>query len=248
MRTLRGVVISDVHRPFHDKVLWSKVCKFVGEFKPDILVNNGDWMDMYSLGSYNADSVRKLQTISLSYEYKDANEGLSDLDAVTPATTRKVFMYGNHEDRYWREVDRGDRGKYGDALKSPTEALKLIERGYEVHDNWKQDFIKIGNRLEILHGLYTSVHVAKKHLDELQGSAIVGHSHRYNTFSIGQRTVWNIGFLGDMANPGFHYKPRSQREKWTQGFSVFHIDDNGDEFVEPVVIRGQRFVYGGKMY
>ena len=93
--------------------------------------------------------------------------GLDDIDNALgkyKKSCKKYFLYGNHEDRYFREVAKGDKAKYGSALLNPTEALKLQKRGYEVKDNWKDDFFTLGEHLDIIHGIYCNVHSAKKHL------------------------------------------------------------------------------------
>jgi predicted phosphodiesterase len=244
----RWLILSDVHVPFHDKDLLVKVLKLIVDARPYGLILNGDFLDLFSLGSYNADSLFFLKQIDLGEEYQAGNWVLSKLDSAMRAGSHKFFVYGNHEDRYFRELQKGDTAKYGDALRSPTEALKLRERGYTVLENWKQDFVKLGEHLEVTHGTHCNVHVAKKEMEESQSSVIVGHSHRFNTHVEGKRGGFNFGFLGDLESKYFHYMPRTARNKWVNSLGFSHIDDHGDFYVEPIQCFGGRFVYNGKAY
>jgi predicted phosphodiesterase len=248
MRLEQHVIVSDMHAPFHDIPLILKVCRFIKDIQPKGFILNGDGVDLYSLGRFNADSVEKLRSITLADEYRAANSMLDAFDAVLPAGCVKHYLYGNHEDRYFRELERGDRGKYGSALVSPTVALRLTERGYATHENYRQDFVLLGSHLEVTHGIYCGVHPAKKHLDEFQGSVIVGHTHRFQTHNVGKRAAWNFGYLGDTTSPGFHYEPRTVRDKWTQSFGVVSVAGNGDFWVEPIQVHNGIFIYAGKVY
>lgn len=244
------LILSDLHVPFHDEALIAKVCQLAVDIRPRLagVILNGDFLDLYTLGSYNRDSLRKLRHLTLDAEYAEGNRILDMLDTAIPRNIERHFLFGNHEDRYWRELDHGDTGKYGDALRSPHEALRLVNRGYRVYDNWKQDFVRLGEHLEVTHGVYTPVHVAKKHLDEFQGSVIVGHSHRLQSYVTGRRGAWNFGFLGQTNSEGFHYVSRTKRNTWTQSFGLVDIDDHGDFFVSPIQVHNGRFVCDGRFY
>jgi predicted phosphodiesterase len=243
----KWLILSDLHAPFHDEPVFKKVLKLARDIQPDGFILNGDVLDLWSLGSFNADSVELLRDVTLEGEYKTGNSLLDRIDDVIGSRPEKIFLYGNHEDRYRRELERGDRGKYAGALRSPSDALALTRRGYTVLDNYKQHFVRLGGHLEITHGIYATVHAAKRHLDEFQGSVIIGHTHRLQSFVTGKRGAWNCGFLGDSDSPGFFYVARSQREKWSQSFCIVTIKD-GAFWVEPIQVNMGTFVYGGKAY
>jgi predicted phosphodiesterase len=248
MKLDRYVILSDIHVPFHDQKLMLKVSQLIYELKPKGVILNGDVLDMYTLASFNHDSVNKLRDLTLDMEYTQGNLLLSALDEAMPAGCEKHFLYGNHEDRYFREVDRGDRGKYGTALQSPTEALRLRERGYHVEENYRQGFVRLGTHLEVTHGNFTTINAAKAHLDAYQGSVLVGHTHRLNTFVTGKRGAWNVGFLGDPTSAGFHYESRISRDRWTQALAVVSVSGSGDFWVEVIQVHNGIFTYNGKVY
>jgi hypothetical protein len=61
----------------------------------------GDYLDLYTLGSYNSMSLGLLEGIDLGYEYEDGLNGLIELQSALPDGCKKLFLYGNHEDRYF---------------------------------------------------------------------------------------------------------------------------------------------------
>ncbi len=248
MKLERYVIISDMHAPFQDKALVGKVARLMLDVRPEGFIINGDGVDLYSLARFNADSLDLLRDLTLEKEYRLANAMMDDLDSALPKGCKKHYLYGNHEDRYRREKERGDRGKYGAALRSPEDALRLAERGYEIGPDYKEDFVLLGDHLEVTHGIYTTVQAAKRHLDEFQGSVVIGHTHRLQMFVNGKRGAWNVGFLGDMKSAGFRYVSRTQRDKWTQSLGVASVNGNGDFWMEPIQVHDGRFIYNGKVY
>jgi len=244
------LVLPDVHRPFHNKTLWRKILKLCHDMGSDLSGVNfsGDYLDLYTLGSYNADSLGLLSGIDLGYEYRDGNKGLDEIQDACKNGTKYQFLFGNHEDRYFREVNKGDRAKYGDALKNPVEALKLHERGFEVKTNWKDDYFTLGKHLDVIHGLYTSIHCAKKHLDVTGHSVIFGHTHRIQSHHAGNRASFNIGCLSDISHKSFNYMPRFQKNIWANGFAIVYINGNGEFFVEQVNVWNNKFYANGKFY
>jgi hypothetical protein len=244
------LVLFDPHAPFHDAVLWEKTCRLASDFGRDLtgVVLGGDFLDMASLSGHSADSLRQLRLTTLTDEYRVGSSLLDDLDSAIPADARKEYLYGNHEDRYWRELDKGDRGKYGSELTSPTVGLSLVERGYSVQENWKEAAVTLGDHLEVMHGVYCPVHSAKKHLDEFMGSCMFGHTHRQQTFYLGKRAAFNVGGLFDLNSPAFHYMARPQRMKWSQGLAIVRIDSARDYHVEQPHVHNGTFYAAGRFY
>lgn len=244
------LILPDLHRPFHNGKIFNKILQLISDIGTNLYGINlcGDYLDLYTLGSYNADSLGLLRGIDLGFEYEDGNEGLDALESATHKGVKLQYLFGNHEDRYLREVNKGDRAKYGDALKSPVEALKLSERGYEFKTNWKDDFFTLGKHLDIIHGIYTNVHSAKKHLDMTNHSVMFGHSHRIQAHHSGDRASFNIGCLADIKNKVFNYMPRFQKNVWANGFAMVHINDNGEYFAEQVNIWNDSFYARGRIY
>lgn len=255
------LILPDIHRPFHNKFLWDKILDFIQWLGPQLktLILSGDFLDLYTLGSYNADSLGLLtahatidgkRIMDLDEEYKDGRKGIAELESVLPEGCKKVYLYGNHEDRYFREINKGDKSKYGAALKSPTEALLLKENGWEVYHSWQEDSYDITDDLEVIHGIFCNIHTAKKHVDEFDNSIIFGHTHRFQTFgSTGGKSGYNIGWLGDQDHKVFRYMYKKARyKKWQNGFCLVGHDEEGSRFVEPIACRDNKFFYAGQVW
>lgn len=240
------LIIPDVHVPFHNDKLVNRVARLCGDIAPDHLVFSGDFLDLHSLSRHNRGSLQRLKGLTLSGEY---NAGLSVIDRFLGRKRgQRTYLYGNHEDSYLRHLQDGDNSKVGAELRSPEEGLRLRERGFNVLTNWMEDSVRVGPHLEVVHGLYTCVHSAKKHLDEFESSVMFGHTHRFQSYVTQKRGSYNIGFLGDPSSPGFGYAPKAQRLKWVNGFAVVYTLDDGS-FV-PVCVQcwNGRFIFNGKLY
>jgi predicted phosphodiesterase len=246
----KWLVVSDVHRPFHNKVLWSKLLQLIKDLGSSLygFVLAGDYLDLYTLGSYNTESLANLSGLTLQDEYIDGLEGMDDLNKALRKDCKKYFLFGNHEDRYFRHIKEKDNAKYGGALLNPVEALYLHEKGWEVKTDWMSDYFTLGDHLDVIHGIYTSVNAAKTHLDKTQHSVMFGHTHRVQCFHNGNKAAYNIGGLYDIKSKGFNYMQRLQRETWANGFAIVNINDDGEFYVEQVNVWADKFLAEGKIY
>lgn len=246
----KWIVISDVHRPFHNKVLWNKVLKLIKDMGTGLhgIILAGDYLDLYTLGSYNTESLANLSGLTLQDEYIDGLQGIDELEQVLHKKAKKVYLYGNHEDRYFRHIKEKDNAKYGGALLNPVEALYLNEKNWTVLTDWQSDYFTLGEHLDVIHGIYTSVHSAKTHLDKTGHSVMFGHTHRVQCYHTGNKASYNIGGLYDINSKGFLYMPRLQRQMWANGFALVNINDDGEFYVEQINVWNDCFLAEGKMY
>lgn len=243
------LVLPDVHCPWHSKVLWQKICKLARNERFDGLVLTGDFLDLYCLGSYNEGSLHKLRHWDLTKEYASGKEALDGLlDSIGRNCTDRHFIYGNHCARFHSYLETRDNSKTGAELRKPEEALQLRERKFKVHTNWKEDAVRLGRHLDVIHGIWTPPHAAKAHMDKLHGSVMFGHTHRFQCHTNGHQGSYNIGFLGDISSPGFHYKSRWERAEWRNGFAVVNVLDNGDFLPMPIQIHNDRFIFNRRLY
>lgn len=240
------VVIGCVHRPFHNKELWDNFLSFLENNKEKIngIIINGDYLDLRSLSTHEEwipDGV------DLSYEYSDGLQGIHEVESALTNNVKKYFLYGNHEDRFLR--NKKDRRKYGSSLPSPREALELDDRGWEVIEDWKDGFIKLGKSLEVFHGEYVGMNAAKQHLEAMpEVSCIFNHTHRFQSYSHNKQTAYNIGWMGDPNNDVFKYMMRRSKYRWTNGFGVVYIDSDGNHFVNPVKSEDNTIFFEGTLY
>lgn len=239
-------VLPDAHYPYHNAPLMEKVFKCIKDNQVEGVVISGDWLDLFTLGSYNADSLGLLRNITLTEEYEAGLKGIQKLEKALSPDAKRVFIWGNHEDRYFRELNKRDVSKYGDELQNPNDALKLKEYGYEIFTNWKDDFYTIAD-LDIMHGIYCNIHTAKKHLEMHGRSVMFGHTHRVQTHFTAHEAAFNIGCLADIPNSAFNYMPRMQKENWSNSFSAVRVI-GGKAYVEMLTVRNGKFIFNGKVY
>lgn len=246
----KWLILPDVHRPFHNKVLWDKILQLIYDLGSSLygLIWLGDYLDAETISRFNQGSVGLLKDRTLGQEYDEGSEGLDQVDEALHEGAKKVFMYGNHEDRFRRLVLSGDNAKYGSALKTPTEGLRLRERGYDVYDRYGEDFYLLGDHLEAMHGDYTNKYASEKHLRLGGGSYIFGHAHIVQSYHNGESASFCIGWLGDKDNPMFRYTSRLARSKWSNGFAIVHIDDQGFYYVDQITVWGNSFFVNNKKY
>lgn len=232
------------HVPFHNKTLYSGFKSLVRDVNPDGFVIAGDFIDAGSLGEYERGKMSHTG-ITLEDEYNAANVVLDEMDSILKEDCQKFYLWGNHCNRYHRWKADVNNSKYGDLL-NPTKAMKLIERGYSVYEDYQNDYIELGS-LQVFHGYYYNIHVAKKHLDTLRRNSMFVHTHREQMYREGKFASWNIGFMGDINAACFSYAPRTMRESWANSFALVHLTEK-DFFVEPINVVNSHFIYGCKRY
>lgn len=91
----RCLILGDIHLPFQDNAAIAAALEYGEEYKPDLVLLNGDVFDFYQLSQFRKDtSVAKLKA-----ELEAGKKFFARLRHVFPEQ-RIVFRYGNH-DRRW---------------------------------------------------------------------------------------------------------------------------------------------------
>jgi len=234
------VVLGCVHVPFENKVLMKKLLQLIEDNKDRIVGFHllGDFLDLKSLSSHD-DKTIDFEQLTLGQEYQAGNRVLDLIDQVLPYNISRTFIYGNHEDRFFRYTSNVKNYKTADAMQSPTEALKLKERGYKVFENWKEDYTIVG-KYQLFHGIACTTNSAKTHVDKLRHSCIFAHTHRIGQHYEGWLHGVNIGMLGDMGSKGFSYLSRVERSTWKNGFGIINVQD-GISQAEVIVCENEGF-------
>jgi len=224
--------------------MWRGMRNLIKDVKPNGINLIGDILDMNAFSDHDRGQFPLIEAVD---EYKLSIPFFDELDeALGRRKVEKRFIYGNHEDRWLRNQKRPDDKRK--SIESPTEKMRLIERGYKVKTNWKEDYFTLGDHLEIFHGELLGVNPAKAQLDKLKKSCMFAHSHRAGTHHDGQMASYNIGWGGDIKAPAFNYASRLVKRNWINGFAVVTIDDNGFYFVQPITLFNNTFYYNGKRY
>jgi hypothetical protein len=245
----KHIVIPCLHSPFNHEELTTACIELCKDLKGEIVGFHilGDFEDMNSLSSHDRGRM-PLPGVSLSFEHEEANALLDRFDSVLGKTVSKTYIWGNHEDRFKRYMASVDNYKLGNSLDSPTHALKLVDRGYDVFENWKDDHITIGKHLDLMHGEFCNIHTAKKHIDTYRRSIMFCHTHRIQNYNEGKFQGWNIGTMSNWNLPAFNYATRAMKNTWNNGFAVVDIDADGYAFVHQVIWTNNKFIFNGKEY
>lgn len=242
------VVSGCWHVPFADKQLVAGFMELLQDLGDKVVSFHlaGDFLDLNSLSSHDKGKFTAIPGLSLTDEYAAGNVILDQIDAILPKDCEKSYLWGNHCFRAKRWM--GDMQNAKTPIPMPTEALKLYERGYNVHENWDNDYIKLGDHLMVLHGIYWNQYSAKKHLDVLRTSCLYYHTHRIQSYVEGNHAAFNGGFMGDLKSPAFNYASMGMKSQWQNGFNLVYVDSKGDFFMQQIIVCNGKFVYGNKIY
>jgi len=241
-----NLVIGCLHAPFHNKKVWYNVLKLAKDLQKNLqgVYLIGDILDLNSL-SFHEKGQYPLNGLTAEKEYKMVKV-FDELDSVLPRGVQKKLLYGNHENRWLRHKQIPDNDKI--LIESPEEHFRLRERGYEVRTNWKDDYYKIGDHLEVFHGEILGVNPAKRQLDKLKRSCMFAHSHRAGVHFDGNMGSYNIGCMVDISAPVFNYAGRLTKRNWMTGFSLVTVDDAGFYYAQLITAYNNTFFYNGKKY
>lgn len=237
------------HVPFHHAGLHSSVINLLKdrgqEFKGLHLM--GDFLDINPLSSHDKGRFTVIPGLTLDDEYAVGNEVLDDYMRYLPKDTWKTYLYGNHEDRYNRWMSVMDNAKT--PLESPESGLRLKQRGFGTKTNWKEDYVLLGTRFQLFHGIYFSIHNAKAHLDKLKTSCAYVHTHRIQNYREGKMSAYNIGTGANTKHKVFGYASRAMKESWANGFAIAVVDELGEVHMTQIVPDANgSFYFGGKKY
>ena len=243
------IVLGCLHAPFHNQKLWVGILNLIKDLSISGITLIGDILDLNSLsfhdrGKFPLNLNGKSLTLRKEYKMVKIFDELDD--AIGRRQIKKRFLYGNHEDRYLRHAAIPDNKKI--MAESPEEHFRLRERGYEVKTRWKDDYYKLGDHLEVFHGLLLGINPAKRQLDKLKHSCMFAHSHRAQVYYDGLMASYNIGCLVDIDAPAFDWAGRLIKRNWINGFGHVTIDDNGDFYANLITAFKSRFFYNGKRY
>lgn len=237
-----------IHALGHNVRLIDGITRLLGDKREQVvgLVLMGDVVDCNTLSEYDRGKFTALPGLTLEEEYSAGREVIKQLVEELRPDAHKVYLYGNHEDRYNRYMANMEDAKR--PLQSPEVGMELDKMGFFVYNQWKHDYVTLGSHLDICHGQYFNVHCAKKHIDNFRGSMMFVHTHRVQTYIEGSVGGFNIGWGGDINSPLFHYMDRGTKKQWQNGFATVQVDEEGDYHVTQVTCHNNKFYYGGKRY
>lgn len=224
-----GLLIPDTHRPYHDRRAYNLMIKVAKYLKPDEIVIEGDYADIYCLNGHGGKNPTAQNM--LVEEIKDVNSGLDELDNLFPKA-KKVFLQGNHEFRFERYILDKCPELFG--VTEIKNILKMDQR-----KNWK--FIHYGpNQLYYILNSYLAVrheplaNNAKTTAAKALCSLTYGHIHRIEESHIvginGKNHVcFSVGWLGDKRNDKIFGYVKGHHQ-WQLGFGIVYVDPKTHHF------------------
>ena len=134
------LVLSDLHVPHHDVKALTVVKDFQKDFKPDITVALGDWIDGSSVSSFHHDIDPALDQL---HEFEQCAQFLDDFKI-------KIFCEGNHEERFRRPSVPQDYRR----LLDPKRWLNIAKRKIKwfKYSSAAKHIYRLG-KLSFIHGL-----------------------------------------------------------------------------------------------
>lgn len=232
----RILALSDVHLPYSSARALSLAEKFKKDFKPNITLALGDWLDVSAASSFSRD----VEDFDALHEIELCNELL---DRFKPTH----FFEGNHE---YRLRKAGNIPQEIRRLMDLKQWLNLKKRGikWQPYENDKP--LQIGN-LTFIHGFAHGLNSGRKSIKEF-GNIVYGHTHRVAMESdVVPGTIgysYNIGCLCDIRK--MEYIKQKGRFPWTNGFGYGTVKKSGSfQFnVVPIHAGRKEIRIDGKTY
>jgi len=235
----RVLGLYDVHVPFHSIEALTAAIQWGIDKRVDTVFLGGDFLDFYSLSSFEKDPRRR----SFREELDTAKSVLEILRREFP-DVRMYYQLGNHEERFERFM-RVKAPELLDMDEFRLENLLDFKRlGIELIDGKR--VAKLG-KLNLVHGhefgrggASSSVNPARGLYNRAKTSTICGHHHQTSEHTEPNlngeiATTWSVGCLCELAP---EYRPIN---KWNHGVVVIDVDhENGGLFN----VENRRILHG----
>lgn len=239
----RYLVIPDPHTPFHDRRSWEAVRAYIEAHSWHGVIVLGDLLDFNEISVFTRSSLRNVSEGAIVRQYQAGNEFLSELeeslsvrmpdefdrplDENITSGVPKYLLEGNHEARLDRWLD--EMGVAASGLVEIPRNLNLDERGWTYVRSWTRgELVRIGHA-SFIHGRWTNIHHAKKHVEAYATNIFYGHTHdvqRYSFERLGDDKTIVGQSLGTLQRYDAPYL-RGGPTRWQQAFGTFWFRPNG---------------------
>lgn len=234
----RGLILNDLHLPYHDVRALTACFDFGKKFKPDFIFLNGDILDFHQLSYFMKDPRKK--------RFSEELKMLEDFIAILRKTFKcKIYYkFGNHEERYdnflfqkAHELVGVDEFNLENIIKKRVPDVEIIR---------DKRIVMIGG-LPFIHGhefgrqLFSPVNAARGLQLKAKHSAVKADCHTTSEHAtkdiLGKiMTTYSIGCLCGLTPK---WLPLNE---WNHGMGTIEIDKNKHDYQ----FRNYR-IYKGKL-
>lgn len=236
-------IYGDVHAPYHDKRAVACMLKAMKGFKPDMVIDLGDFFDCYSVSSYKKDPQRWRRLMD------ELNEAEPVLRAVEAAAGKAELLRleGNHEARLETHLQQ----PHNRSLHGAVSVGKIVDVS-----KWKcvgyEEYAKVG-KVIYTHDLgFCGKYALMQSLNEAAHSVVIGHTHVMSSWVEGDlrgrhRIASSFGWLGDTKKADYMHTAKKARH-WCHGFGIGYMEADGTTWFTGVPIINGKCRVEGKAY
>lgn len=241
----RILVIPDLHLDATEEIhpAYKLVKKFAKAFEPDGVMFLGDVLDFAYISSFEE---KNLRLISVKSFKPDFDLWKRELDYWQTLTGTIWLREGNHEERITRYIDKNPQLKGALELEEQCEYAK---RGL-LYAKVLDPPTKIGH-CNFIHGWYTNLYHAKKHVTMMGESIAYAHVHDVQSYSLKtlandhEVCAWSLGCLCDVQPDWLKGRP----SRWMHAFATFYVNKRTGRFnLYPVRIFDNEFIWDGHLW
>ena len=241
----RFIVVSDAQVPFEDKLLLRSIYgEFTTYFSPKKgnfhLFLAGDIMDNFSLSKF---PPRVTSNFTIKEEIELTKTYLKEWGK---RFDYKHYAFGNHEDRWDREMYDGKMAPYIVPLK---DVLELDKLGYDYVPYLRHYNV---NGFVITHGDLIRENTAKAMLDTYSSSGCSGHVNRPHDYTRadardGIPNTWTVPGMTCRTDIGNYIKDWRKIMPWQQGFGIGEVH-GGKVYFQNVRVHHGSYYAAGRIF
>lgn len=215
MKFRKIAICTDTHGDKRNARAVSLFKTFVDEYKPELRLHLGDWLNAEAFRNGAAEHERR---VSLKSDYTEA---FRFFEWYKPTH----LLDGNHDDRLplYAKHSPGPLADYVTDILAQTDTLLGKFGTVHLPYDKRKGVLKIG-QLKALHGFFAGVSAPQQHARAF-GSSVFGHTHRFSAVSVpgahsgGRSVARGIGCLCDldMEYNSRHVDTLSQAQGWAYG-------------------------------
>lgn len=238
VKATRALILSDVHIPYHDHGALAVAMEFAKDYRPDVIVLNGDILDGHNVSSHPRE---KHGVITFEDELAECRQFLRVLRHQHPKAVIYYTM-GNHEDRLQRFLTN----QAADLSSLPELSLDVLldMAALSIQFVDARQKVKVGP-VEVFHGTIIRKdggNSARATMMKRGGSVLMGHTHRLavvrHTNKHGVAVAVENGHLSD-ADPTWTQDP-----DWQHGFTTIEAACDQAQVRQHLIVGGVLVVDG----